>query len=74
MLKPQTEQEAPGPSRTPASLTHLQDECLAVKGNLDGVHGVPIFLWQRQKGDREVGGGQGEGTQGGLVGKEWAPR
>lgn len=42
---------------TPTSLAHLQDECLAVKGNLDGVHSVPIFLWEGRKGSREVGGG-----------------
>ena len=34
------------------SITHLQNEGLAVKGNLDGVHSVPIFLWQGQKGTR----------------------
>lgn len=37
-----------------------------MKGNLNGVHSVPIFLWQGQKGSREVGGGQGEGM------RQWA--
>lgn len=49
-LESQTEQEAPGHSRTCTSLTHLQDERLAMKGNLDGVHSIPIFLWEGQKG------------------------
>lgn len=44
---------------TPPPLTHLQDECLAVKGDLDGVHGVPVFLWQ--------GGGNGHGGRGWLT-------
>lgn len=36
--------DRPGASRTPASLPHLQDEGLAVKGNFDGVHSVPVLL------------------------------
>lgn len=53
-------------SRTPAPLTHLQDKRLAVKGNFNGVHGVPIFLWQGQKvAGRRVEAG------GGLVAQKW---
>lgn len=55
----QTEQEAPEHARTPISLTHLQDECLAMKGNLDGVYSIPIFLWAGQKGGWRVGEGMG---------------
>lgn len=56
----------PAPSTSPregtrfqntASHPHLQDEGLAMKRNLDGVHSVPIFLWQGQKGGREVSKG-----------------
>lgn len=66
----------PGPSWSPRqskrlqstlSITHLQNEGLAVKGNLDGVHSVPIFLRQGQKGSREVSGGQKRAG----VGQEW---
>lgn len=28
-----------------------------MKGNLNGVYSVPIFLWEGQKGGREVGRG-----------------
>lgn len=38
-----------------------------MEGDLDGVHSVPIFLWQGKKGDGEVGRGQGEA--GGGVGR-----
>ena len=34
-----------------------------MKGNLDGVHSVPIFLWQGQKGGREVGRGEPGGQE-----------
>jgi hypothetical protein len=29
--------------------THLQDEGLAMEGNFNGVHSVPILLWQGQR-------------------------
>lgn len=56
-LESQTEQADPGHSKTGTSLTHLQDERLAMKGNLDGVHSIPIFLWEGQKGGWRVGEG-----------------
>ena len=62
-LESQAEQEAPEHSFH----HHLQNEGLAVKGNLDGVHSVPIFLRQGQKGSREVSGGQKRAG----VGQEW---
>lgn len=55
-----------GPARTPSSLTHLQDERLAMKGNLNGVHSVPVFLWEGQKGGREVGRLGGHGGRSGM--------
>lgn len=45
------------------SLTHLQNEGLAMKGNFNGVHSVPILLCQGQRvtGRRVVDtGGKGE--------------
>lgn len=53
----QTEQVSLGP---PFS-THLQDEGFAMEGNLNGVHSVPILLWQGQR----VTGRRVEGTGGG---------
>lgn len=38
-----------------------------MKGNLNGVHSVPIFLWEGRKGSREVGGGWGR-----VWGSRWA--
>lgn len=35
--------------------THLQDEGLAMEGNFNGVHSVPILLWQGQRVTGEVG-------------------
>lgn len=67
----------PGPSWSPRqskrlqntlSITHLQNEGLAVKGNLDGVHSVPIFLWQGEKGSGEVSGGQKRAGVGARMG------
>lgn len=55
-----------GVSGTPFP-THLQDEGLAVEGNLNGVHSVPILLWQGQRvTGRRVEGTGGEGGTCGL--------
>lgn len=57
-----------GDCRTLASLTHLQDECFAMKGNLDGVHSIPIFLWQGQRVAGRWGKGRGRRREwGGLA-------